>query len=251
MLPNLLAVVIALTAHAPAQQRMQVPWQAGERLEYQVKFSFLNAGSASMEVLGVEQIRGRDAWHTQFQLQGGRFGYDVKYHFDSWIDVTTLATMRFHSDADQNGKDRVKRYEIYPERAVYVDETPNPLGTAEQPSVENPLDDGSFLHFIRTVPLEVGKTYEFQRYFRPDRNPVTVKVIKRERIKVPAGDFMAIQIQPIINTPGKTMFSKGGNARVWLSDDANRHVLQVKTMLAVGSINLYLKSVRAAASPGG
>jgi hypothetical protein len=62
---------------------------------------------------------------------------------------------------------------------------------------------------------------------------------------------MAIQIQPIINTPGKTMFSKGGNARVWLSDDENRHVLQVKTMLAVGSINLYLKSVRAAASPGG
>jgi hypothetical protein len=244
-------VVFALTTQASEQQqqRMVVPWQAGERLEYQVKFSFITAGSASIEVLGVEPIRGHDAWHTQFQLKGGRFGYDVAYHFDSWIDVTSLASLRFHSDADQNGKDRIKRYEIFPDRAVFIDETPNPLGTAEQPSVENPLDDGSFLHFIRTVPLEVGKTYEYPRYFRPDRNPVTVKVIKREKIKVPAGEFAAIQIQPVINTPGKTMFSKGGNAKLWLSDDANRYVLQVKTVLAVGSINLYLKSVRPAAPP--
>jgi uncharacterized protein DUF3108 len=246
MLVTLLAIVAALTTQTPAQQRATVPWQVGERLDYQIKFTFLNAGTGSMEVIGIEQIRGRDAWHTQFRLQGGKFGYDVAYLFDSWGDVTTLASMRFHSDADQNGKERVKRYEIFPDRSVFVEETPNANGTAEQRSVQDPLDDGSFLYFVRTVPLEVGRTYEFQRYFRPDRNPVTIKVLKRERIKVPAGEFQAIVIQPIINTPGKTLFSKGGNAQIWLSDDANRYVLQMKTNLVVGSIGLYLKSVRPA-----
>ena len=239
-----------LASPALAQGRMAAPWDVGEKLEDQVKFSFLTVGAGSMEVVGIEEIRGRDAWHTQFKMEGSKFGYDVSYLFDSWGDVASFASLRFHSDADQNGKERVKRYEIFPDRMAYVEETPNANGTAEQKSVENPLDDGSFLYFIRTVPLEVGKTYEFQRYFRPDRNPVTIKVLRREKVKVPAGEFEAIVIQPIINTPGKTMFSKGGNAHIWLSDDDKRYMLQMKSNLPVGSINLFLRAIRTGQGEG-
>ena len=42
----------------------------------------------------------------------------------------------------------------------------------------------SFLYFLRTIPLDVGETYTFDRYFRPDRNPVTIKVLRTERIRV-------------------------------------------------------------------
>ena len=35
---------------------------------------------------------------------------------------------------------------------------------------------------------EVG-SYEFNRYFKPDRNPVRLTVLRKERIKVPAGEF--------------------------------------------------------------
>src|SRR5688572_1748289 len=234
---------VAPPAFAPpafAQERMPVPWDVGEKLEYQVKFSFLTVGTGSMEVVGIEPIRGRNAWHTQFRMEGSKFGYDVSYLFDSWGDVTSFASLRFHSDADQNGKERVKRYEIFPDRTVYVEETPNANGTAEQKSVENPLDDGSFLYFIRTVPLEVGKTYEFQRYFRPDRNPVRIKVLRKERVRVPAGTFNAIVIQPVIKTKG--IFSENGHAEIWLSDDDRHIMLQLKSRLSFGSLNLYLKS---------
>ena len=149
--------------------------------------------------------------------------------------------MRFHSDQEEGGRDREKKYEIFPERAVFTEN-----GEAEQPSVSNPLDDGSFLYFLRTIPLTVGETYTFDRYFRPDRNPVTIKVLRRERIRVAAGEFDAIVVQPVIKSRG--IFSENGHAEVWLSDDDNHIMLQMKSGLKIGSLNLYLKSYRPAAA---
>jgi Protein of unknown function (DUF3108) len=94
------------------------------------------------------------------------------------------------------------------------------------------------------VPLEVGKTYEFNRYFRPDRNPVRIHVLRRERVSVPAGTFDAIVVQPSINTKG--IFSKNGNAQIWFSDDDKRVMLQMKSNLSFGSLNLFLTSYRPA-----
>jgi len=110
--------------------------------------------------------------------------------------------------------------------------------------VKEPLDDGSFLYFIRTVPLEVGQTYEFNRYFRPDRNPVKITVVRKEKVKVPAGTFDAVVVRPSIKTKG--IFSENGHAEVWLSDDDKRIMLQMKSKLSFGSLSLYLKSYRPA-----
>jgi hypothetical protein len=78
-------------------------------------------------------------------------------------------------------------------------------------------------------------------YFQPEGNRVTIRVIKRERIQVPAGEFDAMLIQPEITTSG--IFSKNGQARVWLSDDSSRTLLQLKSRLSFGSINLYLNQI--------
>ena len=86
--------------------------------------------------------------------------------------------------------------------------------------------------------LEVGRTYEFQWYFKPDRNPVTIRVLRRERITVPAGTFDAIVIQPIIKAKG--VFSEAGHAELWLSDDEHHMILQMKSQLSIGSLDLYL-----------
>jgi hypothetical protein len=61
-------------------------------------------------------------------------------------------------------------------------------------------------------------------------------------VEVPAGRFDAIVIQPIIKSKG--IFSEGGQAEVWLADDSTRAVLQLKSKLKFGSLNLYLKRYR-------
>lgn len=217
--------------------RAEVPWSVGERLIYDVRFGKLRVGSGTMEVVGLDRVRGREAWHTQFRVRGGTFFYRVNDLFESWIDTRTLASLRFVKDQEEGSRDRETRYEIFPERRTYQE-----AGRAEQPSVEQPLDDGSFLYFVRTLPLKPGETHELTRYFKPDRNPVRIRVLRRERITVPAGTFDAVVVQPVIKTKG--IFSEGGQAEVWLSDDDRRMVLQMKSQLKFGSLNLYLRSAK-------
>ena len=195
-----------------------------------------------MEVAGVDSVRGRAAWHTVFTVRGGTLFYKVNDRLESWIDVHSLVSLRHWQELSEGRRERERRFEILPESGLVREE-----GKPEAPTVPDPLDDGAFLYFIRTIPLVVGQTYEFNRYFRPDRNPVTIRVLRREHIKVPAGEFDAIVLQPIIKTKG--IFSEGGRAEVWLSDDSNRIMLQMKSKLPFGSLNLYLTSFQRAAGP--
>jgi hypothetical protein len=226
-------------AAAPAH----VPFAVGERLDYDVKFGFVHVGSGDMEVAGIDSVRGHAAWHTVFRVSGGTFFYHVNDRLESWIDVNDLVSLRHWQLLSEGHRDRERRFEIMPDSGVVLEE-----GKPAAPTVPAPLDDGAFLYFVRTIPLDVGQTYAFNRYFRPDRNPVTIRVLRREHIKVPAGEFDAIVIQPIIKTTG--IFSEGGRAEIWLSDDANRIMLQMKSKLPFGSLNLYLKSYRPGDAPG-
>ena len=207
----------------------------GERLEYDVKFGPIKVGRASMEVLDVEEVRGRRAWHTRFQVTGGTLFFHVNDVLESWIDVETFSSLRFRQQLSEGSRDRLYEYEIYPERAVYVQKD-----KGEQPSVSHPLDDGSFLYFLRTVPIELGATYEFQRYFMPDRNPVRLEVLGRDTVEVPAGRFDALVIRPVIKAKG--IFSEDGRAQVWISNDADHVLLQMTSHLKFGSLSLHLKS---------
>ncbi len=218
-----------------SQPRMDVPFETGEKLTYDVRFGSLKVGTGRMEVLGLQNVRGREAWHTRFTVKGGIPLYRVNDRMESWIDSRTFESLRFVQDLEEGRRDRERTFEIYPDRGTYSEN-----GEVEHaPSVDDPLDDAAFLYFVRTIPLEVGQTYEFNRYFRPDRNPVRIRVLRKETVTVPAGKFETIVIQPIIKTKG--IFSEKGEAQMWLTDDPRRLLVQMKSNLSIGSLNLYLR----------
>jgi hypothetical protein len=222
----------AIAAIAPAPS---TPLEIGERLTYAVRVGPLGKGTAVAELRNVDTVRGKHVYHSVFTLSGSLLFFKVRDHYESWFDPKTLISLRYHQDIDQGTYERDRKFEIYPERGVYK-ENDKP----EVPTVEMPLDDGAFLYFLRTIPLEVGKTYSWNRYFKPDRNPVRVTVVRRERIRVPAGEFDAIVLQPSIKAKG--IFSEGANAEVWLAEDAGRMMLQMKTKLPFGSVQFQLRS---------
>lgn len=216
----------------------EVPFGTGEKLDFEVRFGSIKVGNGSLEVRGVESVRGRDAWHTLFNVQGGTFFYRVNDSYESWIDTHNLNSLLFIRQIEEGTRERGQNFEIIPERGIYIERTRQ--ATKTQKTVAQPLDEGAFLYFVRTVPLKVGETYDFNRYFIPDRNPVRVTVLRKEKVTVPAGTFNAIVVKPVIKTKG--IFSEKGQAEVWLSDDSTRMLLQVKSKLSFGSLNLYLKS---------
>jgi hypothetical protein len=211
----------------------KVPFKVGERLTYAAKVNFMNAGSATMSVEGIETIRGRPTYHTIFNVRGRVLFFHVDDHYESWFDTTSLVSLHHIQHIDETKNQVDKTYDFYPERRVYV------RNGEEKPSVAEPLDEGSFLYFMRSVPLEVGKTYSYDRYYQTDKNPVLIRVDRKEHIKVPAGEFDAIVLKPVIKSKG--LFGEGAQSEVWFSDDSARTLLRLKSKLPVGTLYLELK----------
>jgi hypothetical protein len=210
-----------------------VPFHVGEKLTYHAKLNFISAGSASMSVEDIETIRGHPTYHTVFDVQGRILFYHVSDHYESWFDTTSLVSLHHTQSVAEGNKHEQRTYDFYPDRRVYV------RNGQENPSVAEPLDEGSFIYFMRSMKLEVGKTYAFNRYYHLDRNPVIVQVERTEHITVPAGDFDAIVVKPVIKSRG--LFSEAGQAEVWFSDDSSRTVLRLKSKLPFGTLYLELK----------
>ncbi|HYV98398.1 MAG TPA: DUF3108 domain-containing protein [Gemmatimonadaceae bacterium] len=238
MFARLFAFSISIAAtQLPAQRAFTV----GERVNYDVYYVMgmnLHAGTGSLQVVGIDSVRGHAAYHFRLVIQGSALVVTIIDTLQSWADTSTLRSLRFHQDAEQSGKKRTRRYEIFPERATFSD-----AGKPEQPSVPEPLDDISFLFFIRTVALDVGETLSFNDYFKPASNPVIVKVLRRETIQVAGKPTRTVVIQPVIKTSG--YFGEGGEAQLWLTDDAAHRIVQLRTKLAFGTLEMRMTSVTA------
>jgi len=217
----------------PAHQA--VPFVVGEELTYRATFGKIRAGTARMRVDCIEMVRGRPAYHVVFSIDGGIPLFRVRDRYESWIDVETLSSVRHRQEIAEGRYRRTTTYEIYPELASYRKNSDSLVA-----SVSNPLDDGSFIYAVRAAAIEVGETRREDRYFRPDRNPVVLTGLRRETVSVPAGRYDAVVIAPSIRTKG--MFSEGGEAQVWFSDDARRIPVQVKSRFGGISITLALQS---------
>ena len=207
----------------------------GETLVYDARaFGLIKLGRASMEVLPPDTVRNETTWHFRFVLDANLVGvYRMHNQFDSWVGVDDFHSRRYIQQKNEGGKQWTDEYEIYPDSGIYWQ---NGVDTA-QTAADNPVDDTAFFYFVRTIDLVPGDSLAFDNYFRPDRNPVIVKVIARDTIDVPAGRFATIVIQPIIKGG---MFDGNNDGRMWLTDDDRRLIVQMKTKIGFGVITMRL-----------
>jgi hypothetical protein len=101
------------------QPRKVVPFDTGERLTYDVRFGAIKVGTGRMEVVGTQDIRGRESWHTRFTVKGGIPFYKVNDRLESWIDTRTLNSLRFHKDQNEGRREKEIMIELFPERQSF------------------------------------------------------------------------------------------------------------------------------------
>jgi hypothetical protein len=215
------------------------PFGVGEKARYRVGYGVLRGvGSGSMEIVGLEVVRGHPTYHMQFRLRGGIPGARVNNKYDSWMDARGLFSRRFEQDTHEVRFKRQRVREFLPEEMRWTGRTNDRVEAGGLPTAR-PQDDTSFLFFIRTLDLEVGEELQFENYWNPDGNPVRIRVLRRETVAVPAGRFNTIVIQPLIQTSG--MFSEGGEAEVYLSDDDARILVMIRAKVSFGTLRLELE----------
>jgi hypothetical protein len=238
MMKSLALAFLTLQSGAAPADTAKFPFAVGEKLTYTAKLGMLSLGSGTLEVTGKDSIRGDEAFRFKFRLQGKTVFYSLDDVLESWVGTEDFSSRRFVQDFVENNKAKHRTYEIYADsgffREVGKDKT--------EPTPSDPLDDAAFFYFVRITPLEVGKKYVYPRYFKKDKNPVTIAVLKREKMDLPDGsEVNCLVLQPVIDTPG--MFSKRSDTRIWLTDDARRLPVQIRTKFPFGTITLRLKEM--------
>ena len=224
------ALLLALQAALPT------PFSRGERFEYSAKLGILTLGSASIQVVGVDTVRGRPAWHFKYTLDGGGALFKINSALESWTSIRDFHTLRFRRDSKENSKRYLRDYSVFADSGYYRQSQ----ATATTPTPREPLDDASILFFVRTTPLELGRTYRLDRHFMPELNPITIRVVKRETMDLPDGTRAeCLVLNPVVGEDG--LFGKRAEAELWITSDARRIPVQIKTRQRFGLITLRLE----------
>lgn len=211
----------------------------GERLHFDIGYGFINAGSATMEVMEVIDYNSRPAYQIVTTAQSNRFFssfYPVKDRVESIMDAIGLFSWRFVKDI-REGKYRARReyeFDQVGHSVVYKGDT-----ISVNAYVQDAL---SVLYYIRTQPLKIGQSVFVDNFTSGKNYPLEVRVHRREKIKTKAGEFECLVIEPLMKSSG--VFKHEGKLTVWVTDDRMRMPVLMKTKVIVGSITAELTDYR-------
>lgn len=103
---------------------------------------------------------------------------------------------------------------------------------------ERAYDPLSALYELRKRPLKVGRSEYIDIFENKKLWKTEIRIIKKERIRVPAGEFDTILIKPLLKSEG--IFKKKGDIYIWLSDDDKRIPVMIKSKVKIGSFKVKL-----------
>lgn len=214
-------------------------WGVGERLTFSLDYSFYTAGTATMTVERKEQANGALCYRIHTTAESNEFiskFYKVRDNIYSYIDVEGLFSRRFEKKLREGNYKSDRYVDFYHDRLIA-------LNTKKAYAVRViPLyiqDILSALYIIRTFDLRVGKKETVEVYADGKVYPLIVEVHKIEEIKVPAGTFRCLLIEPILKSEG--IFRQKGKLKIWMTDDKRKLPVKMTSKVVIGSFGVNLR----------
>jgi len=236
-------------------------FDVGEKLTFVVRYGFIKAGYATMEVREkivvndsfpsyrivstarstktfdlifkvrdeVESIvdaRGIFSWRFTKKLREGGYKFDLFVNYDQLFGKAYVRMIRYHSDEPL----RIKKQEEF-----------------VVPIPKYVLDVLAAFYYVRTQDLEVGVPVVMSNHDNRKVYDLQVIIQKKERIKVKAGTFDCIKVQPRLK--GEAIFKQKGKLWVWLTDDERKLPVLMKSKVLIGSITTELIKIEGVPLP--
>lgn len=215
-----------------------LPFVTGERLIYGVRVGGMGAGKGEMSVTGPVDVRGVEVLVLRSNLKAGFGPIKGTGRTQSWLDAERMAALRFVKDEHFIISRHRDSVEVFPETRRWM-AADGSSGTTPSGA---PLDELSFMYFIRTLPLTADTTFQVTRHFDANRNPVGLRVLGRETISTRAGLFQTVVVEMRVKDPRN--YRGEGIIRVHLTDDDCRLPVRIESrMPEIGKTVLTLESV--------
>lgn len=217
----------------------QDAFQLGERLDYNVKFGAIPAGYARLSIPQVDTINNRSCYHIISKMWTNSFFsnfFRVDDLVESYVDVHGIFPWRFHKRI-REGKYKTNRSAVFDHVQGLAYERNEIINIP--PFSQDVL---SVFYYLRTLDLKVGHSIAIDSYADKKYYPLLVRVIKKEKIQVPAGRFNCFLIIPAMRSG--SIFEQKGEMWIWLSADKRRLPVLIKSKInVVGSLSMELTDI--------
>jgi len=220
-------------------EAVALPFSVGEKLTYEVTVSKGGGkvGTATMWIEGPVDVRGTSTYLLRFDSKIRIAFLSAVSRSSSWFDPLRGSALRFFKHEQNPLSRNDESVDFYPDEKKWK----SVKGETGQSPSNTPLDELSFMYFIRTLPLTSGATYRFDRHFDAARNPTTINVIRREVIPTPMGELKVILVEMRVRDPRH--YKGEGVIRIHLTDDDCRLPARIEsTMPVVGTAVLTIAS---------
>ncbi|MCS5663983.1 MAG: DUF3108 domain-containing protein [Flavobacteriales bacterium] len=230
---NKIILLILLVNFKVYAQGEHISFKKGEKLEYKIHYGPLAAGIARLEVKTINN-------QYRFIATGKSTGlfnlfFKVRDSYESIVDKTNLHPNQFYRDVKE-GSYKKKESVFFNYKLQQAESTRDTI-----PLPKNTQDILSIFYYLRAQnfdTLKVGESFPIQIYLDDEFMESNLYYLGADTIKTKFGWIPCTKWAPELET-GR-VFKDDYGMNLWISDDANKIPLQIKTKVLVGSIKMDL-----------
>ena len=214
----------------------------GEKLVFELKWTFITAGTATLEVLPMQTIDGQPAYHFSLAAKSNAFLdslYKVRDQIDAFADDRLTRSLHYLKKQHEGTtiRDIEVRFDWENLKTRYLKTEKGGGEDKLTPVMPGSFDPLSAFYFVRDADkVNVGTVVE---------SPITdgkknvigrATIVKRETIKVKGTAYDTFLVEPELKHVGG-VFEKSENAsiQIWVTADHRRVPVRLKSKVIVGS----------------
>lgn len=214
------------------------PFQPGEKLTFQLKWTIIPAGEATLEVLPIETIDGVKTYHFMLTAKSNDFidhFYKVRDRIDAYANME-MTHSNLYKKKQREGKthrDVVVTFDWKNKTTKYTTRKEERQPIDILPGTFDPL---SAFYFVRL--FELKKKSAIERPVTDGKKCIIGKafIIKRETIKLESGTYDTFLLEPEMKHVGGVFEkSKDSKIQLWVTADERRMPVKIKSKVVVGS----------------
>lgn len=226
-----------LVCHAKTHSN-DFPFSPGEKLTFKLKWCYIPAGEAVLEVLPIEYISGIKAYHFVLTVKTNQFFdgiYKIRDRVDSYTDIGMTRSILYKKRRAglNHTRDVVVNFNWDINEAQYSN-----FGRERKPVSLLPgsFDPLSIFYYSRMCNF--NEKFILQRPVTDGKKSVigSGEVIKRETIKLKNGKYDTYLLEPELkDLSGVFRKSKNATIKIWVTADKRKIPVKIKSKVVVGS----------------
>ncbi len=230
---------IEVPAYAPGP----FPYHDGDTLVYQASWIGIPAATARIHLR--KNPKDPNLWVAEAWIETNRF-VDIFFRMRDYMRerfaTSSLQTRDFY--IRQQERKTLNEYDVTfdREKRIVTMVKRNRKGSETREFIaSDPWGPISGAMMALTQPIEPGRRYVFDVYTGNNRYVLDFTVDRRERVRVPLGDFDAWRITPgIVYLSNTKLMSQARETRVWVSADQHHVPLRLEAAAFIGYVRADL-----------